>query len=146
MTRNCPASPLSHVLIGDISCPNVSHITRYDLRSRLWRIVCRFGSGTLRNALVEPVRLLQLPSAGAADDYLRLVLQNGGVRDDAYELVRVQGHQVLAREFRVHVRGVGDAERVVRVYGDDTRLGADEFFEVLDVARDDVGLGVFAQQ
>src|ERR687883_195941 len=46
----------------------------------------------------------------------------------------VQRHQVLAAELGVNVRGVGDAERVVRVDGEDFRFGADEAFEVFVVA------------
>lgn len=68
------------------------------------------------------------------------------MRDDLDELGGVQGHQVLAGELRVNVGGVGDAERVVGVDGEDFGLGADEAFEVLEVAGDDVALVVLPEQ
>src|SRR2546421_6005098 len=49
--------------------------------------------------LVEPGRFFQLPRAGAADDDLRFVLKDRRMRDDAYELVRVQRHQALPGQF-----------------------------------------------
>jgi hypothetical protein len=44
-----------------------------------------------------------LPSSGAADDDFGPEFFDDGVRDDAYELGRVQRPQVLAGELRVHV-------------------------------------------
>src|SRR2546423_598337 len=49
------------------------------------------------------------------------------MRNDAYELVRVQRHQALTGEFGIDIGRVGDAERIVRVDGDDLCVGADEF-------------------
>ena len=68
------------------------------------------------------------------------------MRNDAYELVRIQGDQALPGQLGINVGCVGDAERVVRVNGDDLCFRPDETVEVFEVAGHHVCFVVFAQQ
>jgi hypothetical protein len=47
---------------------------------------------------IETISFLELPRTRTTDNDLRLVLQNGGMRYDFYELVCVYRHQVFAGE------------------------------------------------
>src|SRR5712691_2232894 len=49
--------------------------------------------------LIEAVRALKLPSAGTADDDLRLELSDDWMCDDLEKLGGVERHQILAGDF-----------------------------------------------
>ena len=68
------------------------------------------------------------------------------MRDDLEKLSGVDGHQVLAGDFRVDVGGVGNAQRIMGVDGHYPGFRSDKFFEILQVTNDYIVFLVLAKE